>query len=133
MPFPLLWTSGKHCYSTELKMILLQSYLPLRLLYIGKEKLIAWSRNMWQTLFKKKSLFAILLHQERKKQNIFFLQFFTQCYISFQLPSILRKNIHEYKWGRIYFKYLILCLCNKSNVEHISVSEIYSAKFEDTN
>jgi len=42
------------------------------------------------------------------------------------------KNIHEYKWGRIYCKYLILWLCNKSNLEHIPVTEVYSAKFEDT-
>lgn len=52
------------------------------------------------------------------------------CFFSIAF-TLWEKNIHEYIWGRIYFKYLILCLCSKSNLEHISVAELCSAKFED--
>lgn len=81
-------------------------------------------------LFKKGTSCPIFIASGIKEIKYFLLTIFSLIlYFSSITVTFWGKN-REYKWGRIYFKYITFCLCNKSR--KISVTEFCSAKFEYT-
>lgn len=65
-------------------------------------------------LFKKGSSCPIFIASGIKEIKYFLLTIFSLIlYFSSITVTFWGKN-HEHKWGRIYFKYITFCLCNKS-------------------